>query len=240
MQKEGTLIYCRDDEKLKEIVENSRNDINKIPYSVPDYKIEDGITSLLTTEGAIPLDVFGKHNLLNINGARLICNALGIKDEQFYKAISTFDGAANRLELVGKQETSRLYKDFAHAPSKVKATIEAVREQFPEHKFVACLELHTFSSLSKNFLSQYSGSFDKVDDGCIYYNPHALSLKRLPDLKPEDVEMAFGNKNLAIFADSKEMTDWLIRQKNEKVIYLMMSSGNFDGIDLKDLANATL
>lgn len=240
MQKGGTLIYCQDDEKLKEIVENSRNDIEKIPYSVPEYFIEDGTTSLKTAVGEVELEIFGKHNLLNLNGARLICNALGIKDTQFYKAISSFDGAANRLELVSKNGHSRLYKDFAHAPSKVKATIEAVREQFPEHKLVACLELHTFSSLNKNFLGQYSGSFDKVDEGCVFYNPHALNLKRLPDLQPEDIVKAFDFKNLAIFADSNKLVSWLTKQTNEKVIYLMMSSGNFDGIDLNTLAKETL
>jgi UDP-N-acetylmuramate: L-alanyl-gamma-D-glutamyl-meso-diaminopimelate ligase len=240
MQKGGTLIYCQDDEKLKEIVENSREDIKKIPYSVPDFKIENGITSLMTASGPVQLEIFGKHNLLNLNGARLICNHLGIKDEQFYKAISSFDGAANRLELVAKNGNSRLFKDFAHAPSKVKATIKAVREQYPEHKLVACLELHTFSSLNKNFLGQYSGSFDKVDEGCVFYNPHALSLKRLPDLQPGEIAEAFDFKNLAIFADSKELVRWLTKQTSEKVIYLMMSSGNFDGIDLNTLAKETL
>lgn len=240
MQKGGTLIYCQDDKKLNAIVANSRNDLTKIPYSVPEYVIQNGITSLLTEKQPVQLQIFGKHNLLNLNGARLVCNALGIKDEQFYRAISSFDGAANRLELVAKNGVNSLFKDFAHAPSKVKATIEAVREQFPDHKLIACLELHTFSSLNKNFLSQYSGSFDTVDRGCVFYNPHALSLKRLPNLDPEDIVKAFGFKNLVIFADSTKLVSWLTKQKNEKVIYLMMSSGNFDGINLNTLAKETL
>jgi len=240
MQKNGTLIYCREDEKLKEIVDSARNDISKLPYSLPIYKIEEGITTLQTEGGPVGLKIFGKHNLLNLNGARLICNALGIKNEQFYHQISTFDGAANRLELVKKKGLNRLYKDFAHAPSKVKATIDAVREQFPDHKLVGCLELHTFSSLNRNFLNQYQGSFDELDAGCIYYNPHALKLKRLPDLNPEDIALAFNFKNLSIFADSSQLLEFLLNQKNEKVIYLMMSSGNFDGIELEELAKNAL
>jgi UDP-N-acetylmuramate: L-alanyl-gamma-D-glutamyl-meso-diaminopimelate ligase len=240
MEKGGTLIYCQDDKKLTELVEDSRSDLKKIPYAVPEFEINQGTTSLLTPDGPVQLKIFGKHNLLNLNGARLICNALGITDARFYRSISSFEGAANRLELVMRKGASRLYKDFAHAPSKVKATIEAVRQQYPDHKLVACLELHTFSSLNKNFLSQYSGSFDKVDAACVFYNPHALSLKRLPDLNPEEISQAFAFKNLAIFAGKKELEGWLTSQANQKVVYLMMSSGNFDGMDLNTLAKATL
>ena len=240
IQNGGTLIYCKDDEVLSEMVENSRDDIIKIPYSVPDYVIKNGITYLVTANGETPLKVFGKHNLLNLNGARLICKELGVNSEQFYAAIASFDGAANRLELIRDNGNSLLFKDFAHAPSKVKATIEAVREQFPDHKFVACLELHTYSSLNKNFLTKYAGSFDLVDEGFVYFNPHAIDLKRLPDLYPADVKKAFGYENLTIFADAEKMTEWLLQQKSEKAVYLMMSSGNFDGIEFGNLADKLL
>ena len=236
MQKGGTIVYNQDDAVLKNMVEHARGDIDKIAYGVPDFNIIDGVTNLETINGSIPLKVFGKHNLMNLNGARLVCKSLGIDGNKFYTSIATFEGASNRMELLKVAGESRVFKDFAHAPSKVIATIEAVREQFPLHQFVACLELHTFSSLNKKFIDQYFGSFAMVDRGCIYYNPHALAMKRLPDLDEEDVRKAFGNENLAIFADSIKMKEWLMNDQQNKTIYLLMSSGNFDGIDLNELA----
>lgn len=236
MQKGGTLIYNQDDLVLEKLVKESRNDIQKIAYSVPGHEIGGGVTYLLSENERVPLLFFGRHNLMNLNGARLVCNSLGISDGQFYKSIATFEGAANRLELLSRKGDSLFFKDFAHAPSKVKATIEAVREQFPTNELIACLELHTYSSLNKRFLSQYFDTFTMADKGCIYFNPHALSLKRLPQLDPEDINKAFGNENLTIFADSKKMTDWLKANSGQKTVYLMMSSGNFGGIDLKELA----
>jgi UDP-N-acetylmuramate: L-alanyl-gamma-D-glutamyl-meso-diaminopimelate ligase len=236
MQKGGTIVYNEEDTALKVLVERARNDVVKIPYGVPEFKIVDGETELITGNGTVQLKIFGKHNLMNLNGARLICKSLGIDETQFYSSITTFEGASNRLELLKVSGENRVYKDFAHAPSKVKATIEAVKEQFPLHQLVACLELHTFSSLNQRFIDQYFGSFDMVDRGCIYYNPHALAMKRLPDLDEEDVRKAFGNENLAIFADSTKLKEWLMEDQQNKTVYLLMSSGNFDGIDLNELA----
>jgi len=232
----GALIYCSEDKLLEKVAKESRTDIKKIPYSLPDYHISNGITFIETHEGPVSLKVFGKHNLMNINGARLLCRELGISDHEFFRAIAGFEGAANRLELVRQNSENRLYKDFAHAPSKVRATIQAVREQFPGHRLVACLELHTFSSLSKEFLNEYQGSFDGVDRGCVFFNPHAVNMKRLPELHTEDVRKGFGNEEIAIFNDSNEMIAWLDKQKQSGTVFLMMSSGNFDGIDLKELS----
>ncbi len=237
VEKKGTLIYNIDDRDLEQLVKSTkRDDLKILEYSVPAFEIVDGFTNLILDQKKIPLKVFGRHNLMNLNGARLICNSLNISDDEFYTAMSGFEGTANRLELVGQNGNNRLYKDFAHAPSKVIATIQAVREQFPEHKLVACLELHTFSSLSKEFLTGYLGSFDSTDAGCIYFNPYAISMKKLPALATGDVKKAFGNEKLAIFADSVKMNDWLESQKGSNSVFLMMSSGNFNGINFVELA----
>ncbi len=237
IEKDGTLIYCSDDNLLEKLVLDGRADIKKVSYSLPDYFVRDGITYLETSGGPVSLKVFGKHNLMNINGARLLCNELGISSHEFYQAITVFEGAANRLELVGQNGENRFYKDFAHAPSKVRATVQAMREQFPGHRLVVCLELHTFSSLSKEFLGEYRGSFDGIDEGCVFFNPHAVTMKRLPELHADDVRKGFGNEKIAIFNDSKKMTGWLHKQKQPGTVFLMMSSGNFDGIDWKELSN---
>ena len=241
MEKGGSLIYNKNDNILKVLVEEfERTDISRLNYTVPEFEIKNGITSIVAGKFKVPLKVFGRHNLMNINGARLVCNNLAVSDEEFFDAIADFEGTANRLELVEEKGNARFYKDFAHAPSKVAATILAVREQFPDYKLVACLELHTFSSLSKKFLVEYKGSFDTVDAGCIYFNPHALEMKKLPILNSNDVQEAFGNEKLDIFADSKKMIRWLETKNGSNVVFLMMSSGNFDGIDLIGLSEKVL
>lgn len=236
MEKGGTLVYNSDDKVLVEVVSEAQNQIRKIPYSLPDYAVSNGVTQLFYNGKSLPVKLFGRHNLSNLNGARLICNELGINDEDFYSAIADFEGAANRLELLARGENSWFYKDFAHAPSKVKATVEAVREQFPGHQLVVCFELHTYSSLSQNFLQEYTGTLDPADDACVYFNPHAISLKRLPQLDAEKVKEAFDYENLTIFADSKKLVLWLEKHKKPNTVYLCMSSGNFDGIDLLDIS----
>ena len=236
MQKGGTLIYNRDDAELKTIVENGRKDIERIQYCVPEFEIVDGITRIVMDGKITPLKIFGKHNLMNLEGAMLVCKSIGIDESQFCKSIAGFEGASNRLELLESTGGKKVFKDFAHAPSKVRATVEAVREQYPDHHFVACLELHTFSSLNKDFIDQYFGSLDLADNACVYYNPHALMMKNLPDLNNENLRQAFGNEKLAIFADSKKMKEWLMQPVMENTVYLLMSSGNFDGINLNQLA----
>jgi len=232
----GTLIYCAGDETLKRICAAARNDIVLIPYSVPDFRISKGITTLTFGGVNFPLQVFGKHNLLNLNGARLVCNQLGIDDLRFYQAIISFKGASKRLERVAESENIIVFKDFAHAPSKVKATLNAVAEQFPDRKITACLELHTYSSLSKRFLSHYCGVLDEADLPIVYFSHHALQLKRLPPITPEDIKTEFANRKLEVFTDSRLLTEFLINQEWSKSILLMMSSGNYDGIDIAGLA----
>jgi len=229
----GVLIWSDDDVVLQRICRETRSDLTLIPYPVPPYLVENETTSVLTENGAVPLLIFGRHNLMNLNGARLVCNQMGISDTQFYNAIQSFGGASKRLELLVQKGTFSLYKDFAHAPSKVKATINAVRDQFPGRALVACLELHTFSSLSEGFLHHYSGSMKEADIAIVYFNHHAIKLKRLPEITAEQIKDRFSQPNLEVFDDSKDLVGRLSELPKENAVYLMMSSGDFDGIDLR-------
>lgn len=240
----GTLIYCHDDASVREVAEgNARRDITKLPYDVPAARVEEGVTCLLVEGQEVPLKVFGRHNLLNLTAARLACRQLGVTDAQFYAAIQSFKGASKRLERVKERGSCAVYKDFAHAPSKLKATIAAMKEQYPSRRLVACMELHTFSSLTDAFLSQYAGSMDRADVPIVYFNPHALELKKLPPLSKEHVHDAFQNKKIEVFNDSHSLVErlrQLFPQGVERQNLLMMSSGDFDGIDFNDLANTLI
>ena len=236
MKKNGALIYFEDDEVLKSVVLKS-NFKNIIPYSTPAYIVKDGVSYIRNGADDVKLSVFGKHNMTNVNGALHVCNELGISDAEFYSSISSFEGTANRLELVAKNGGSALFKDFAHAPSKVRATVSAVNEQFKGANFVAILELHTFSSLNKNFIDEYSNSMDKADFACVYFNEHTLSMKKLPELSAADVKKAFGRDDLFVFSNPEQVISWLKEMKNGNTVFLMMSSGNFSGINIVALAD---
>jgi len=232
----GTLIFCENDEVLRKIALSARDDIHLLPYSLPEYSKKDGITHLHFHGEQIPLRVFGDHNLLNLNGARLVCNQLGVNDEHFYRVIQSFSGASKRLELITKNESTAVFKDFAHSPSKVQATVKAVKDQFPTKKLVACMELHTFSSLSREFLAHYKGTMDNADKPIIYYNPHALLLKKMPPIMPEEVMAGFEHPGLEIFNDSTLLYQRLLDENWNNKNLLLMSSGDFDGMDLTYLA----
>lgn len=240
----GTLIYCDDDKEVHDVaVKNSRTDIAKLPYDVPEYKVENGVTYIVSaTHEEIPLQIFGRHNMLNLTAARYACRELGISDSDFDKAISSFEGASKRLECISQSDKAVVYKDFAHAPSKLRATIGAVREQYPDRKLIACMELHTFSSLTAEFLQQYAGCMDCADVPIVYFNPHALSLKKLPPLDKSQVKEAFKNDKIQVFDDSGQLFNMVksiaadCEKQGQKYCLLMMSSGNFDGLDLKELS----
>jgi len=264
IEPDGTLVYCDEDKEVHHVaVENRRTDIQKLPYVCPEHRVENGVTYL---NNRTPLMVFGHHNLLNLTAARLACRQVGVTDEQFDEAIATFEGASKRLELVKKNDSCAVYKDFAHAPSKLRATIHAMREQYPDRRLVACMELHTFSSLTQEFLQQYAHSMDEADVRYVYFSQHALQLKKLPPLDPDEVKAAFeGTMDNAgkmpalhpveVFTDSKKLvecvialmrkcvnadapsTDALTQSHNNAINLLMMSSGNFDGIDFAALAD---
>jgi UDP-N-acetylmuramate: L-alanyl-gamma-D-glutamyl-meso-diaminopimelate ligase len=235
IEKEGSLVYCSLDKEVKKVCENARPDIKKFPYAVPEYIIENGITYLVTKTNKISLQIFGEHNLMNLNGARMVCNQLNISDEQFYAAIQSFKGASKRLELVNKSDTTAMYKDFAHSPSKLKATTQAVKAQFPNRKLIACMELHTFSSLTEEFLNEYKGSMDLADEAIVYFNPHTIAHKKLKPISEEQVKKAFLNDRLKVYTNSKTLLGDLMKMDFKNKNLLMMSSGNFDGIDFKEL-----
>jgi len=235
----GTLIYCQEDGELAEICPGSRSDIQILPYVVPDYYIQEGKTYVRFKELSIPLQVFGKHNLMNLNGARMVCRQLGIDDRDFFNAIQSFKGASKRLELIAGIETTKVFKDFAHAPSKVSATIHAVKEQFSGFRVVACLELHTFSSLSREFLSHYRDSMVEADVAMVYFSPHALQLKRLAPITPEQVREGFGTPDLEVYTDSALLTKRFHDGNWNNCVLLMMSSGNFDGMNLTTLIHSS-
>lgn len=233
---EGVYIYFEGDEILDKM--SSRiNHPHKYPYSVHPYYIKEGKTYLKTIYGNIPLQIFGKHNLTNLNAAKIACNSVGIQDEQFYRAMESFKGASKRLELVAENQSCAVYKDFAHSPSKLKATIDAVKEQFPERKLVACMELHTFSSLSEDFLKEYKNAMNLADIAIIYYNPHAVEHKKLSPITSDMIYRSFNRKDLEIFNDSKQLIDRLLTIDNKNTQFLLMSSGNFDGINIDKLGN---
>lgn len=234
----GKLIYCEEDPEVKALALEREVTAERIPYGVPPHVIRDGVTHLTTKAGEVPLQVFGRHNLMNLEGARHVCHQLGIGDAAFYTAISTFRGAAKRLEKLAEHGRKVVFKDFAHSPSKLKATVEAVREQYPERRLVACMELHTFSSLSAEFLDQYAGSMDGADAAIVFYDPHAVQLKRLPAIPPERIHQAFGRKDLRVLTDPIAVMGAVRDDMQEASVLLMMSSGNFGGIDLQALAEA--
>ncbi|SMB98517.1 Mur ligase middle domain protein [Hymenobacter roseosalivarius DSM 11622] len=235
--KAGVLIYDRDDEQVQLVSVPTDPDVTYIGYGPHEHVVRDGKTFLLTKkDDEIPIQIFGDHNLRNISAAKEVCKQLGIKGKDFFEALATFKGAARRLELVRTGHDSVVYKDFAHAPSKLKATAAALKKQFPKRRLVACLELHTFSSLNPAFLPQYAHTFDAPDVAIVYFNPQVLAHKRLPDLLPEQVAAAFQRPDLRVFTDSRALAAFLHEQNWADANLLMMSSGTFDGLDLAKLA----
>ncbi|MFC4165434.1 UDP-N-acetylmuramate--L-alanine ligase [Epilithonimonas zeae] len=228
----GVLVYNEEDEEVVKVVQSAENYFRKIPYKTPDYEIVDGIVNLKTDMGDIPLSVFGKHNLLNMEGARFICSQLGIMEEEFYEAIMSFKGASKRLEKVERQDGGLLYKDFAHAPSKVKATVSAFAEQFSKTETFGFLELHTYSSLNPVFLEQYDHAMDGLDNAVVFYSEDALKIKRMDPISPELIKEKFKNENLKVFTNAEDLQQYWETLDKSKGAFVMMSSGNFGGLDL--------
>ena len=237
IEPKGTLAFCSEDAELKKVAEASRADILQKPYSVPPHEIVDGTTYLLRNGKRIPLLIFGDHNLMNAEGARIVCKAIGVSDDQFDEAIQSFKGAARRLELVRKDGSFSCFKDFAHSPSKLKATTAAVKKQFPSRKLIACMELHTFSSLTADFLKEYNGAMNTADEAYVYFNPHTIAHKKLPPVTEDQVKEAFGRADLKVSTDSASLMAELKAKKWNNSVLLLMSSGNFDGVDFAELAN---
>ncbi|HOG66039.1 MAG TPA: Mur ligase family protein [Bacteroidales bacterium] len=239
IENDGYLIFCDDDKTLSEVVKSSNWGGKVIPYNLLDFETKDGKTRIILKGDPpkyYPINFFGKHNLLNLSGAKEICKLLGINESDFYQSIISFKGAANRLQLVAENEHTTIFKDFAHAPSKLKATVEAVNLQFQHRKLIAVMELHTYSSLSKNFLAHYRGSMDQADIPVIFFDPAAIALKKLPPITIEDVFEGFGNKKLKIFTNPLQLQEFILQQNYVNCNLLLMSSGNFGGLEIMKLA----
>lgn len=228
------LFYNAEDEEVKKLVASSAGHLKATPYSMPKYHYEDGVAVLDTKLGPVEVSVFGSHNLLNMQAAFTVCRELGINLEDCYQAITDFTGAARRLEKITETDKLIAFRDFAHAPSKLKATLDAVREAYPTHKLIACFELHTYSSLSEKFLKEYTGSMNSADEAIVYFSHHALQLKGLPSLSKDEVHGHFGTGGLTVIDDKDELRDKvssLVNTSTQQVCLLLMSSGTFDGID---------
>jgi UDP-N-acetylmuramate: L-alanyl-gamma-D-glutamyl-meso-diaminopimelate ligase len=228
----GVLIYCADDESVKSVCESTPTKAKLIPYSTPKNSVEHGITSIIENDIKITLKVFGKHNLQNMMAAKNACEYAGINSEKFYEAIQSFKGTANRLETLAEDANSIIYRDFAHAPSKLKATINAVKNLYPERKLIAAYELHTFSSLNKEFLPHYKNSMVEADVKAVLFSKHALEMKKMPMLDISEVASNFGS-DVKVFTDKNELRRFLESHYTNHENLLLMSSGTFDGMDLK-------
>ena len=233
--KGGSINYNEEDAEVKRVVEASANPIRKIAYHTPDYTVEDGETLLETPEGPMPIEVFGKHNLNNLAGAKWICQHMGIDEDDFYEAISTFKGASKRLEKIAESKTSVAFKDFAHSPSKVEATTNAVKEQYQNRTLVACLELHTYSSLNAEFLKEYKGALDAADVAVVFYSPHAVEIKKLDTVSHEQIANAFQREDLIIYTNAEAFKDFVFKQNFDNKALLLMSSGNYGGLDFDEV-----
>jgi len=239
IEKGGILIYNESDQVLNNLVLKCKSsDIRYQPYSIPQNNIVHGKTTVIIEDAVAELKVFGNHNLLNLNAAWYACKELGINAIDFVNAISSFSGASKRLELVAANQTTNVYRDFAHAPSKVKASIDAVKEQHPDMQLIAILELHTYSSLNEQFMNEYHGAMEKADIAIVFYSKHALELKRMPNLKKDKVMNGFAKKGLLVMNNKEELWSWLQLHDFRNADLLLMSSGNYDGLDMLNFANS--
>ena len=229
----GAIVYNQEDIEVKQVVEATQNQIKKYPYQTPRFSVENGDTLLDTEDGPMPIEVFGKHNLNNLEGARWICQLMGVQQEDFYEAIATFKGASKRLEKIGQGPTSIAYKDFAHSPSKVRATTQALKSQYPERSLLACLELHTYSSLNPEFLSEYKGTLNGADKAVVFYSPNAVKIKKLDAVSSSQILKAFQREDLVVFTDPAAFQDYLFEQDFTDTSLLLMSSGNYGGLDFE-------
>lgn len=233
--KGGSITYNEEDDEVKRVVEDSENTIRKLPYHTPEYTVENGKTLLETPEGPLPIEVFGKHNLNNFAGAKWICQHMGVDEDDFYEAIASFKGASKRLEKLAEGKNSIAIKDFAHSPSKVKASTKAVKEQFPDRTVIACLELHTYSSLNADFLKEYKNTLDVADVAVVFYSPHAVEIKKLKEVTKDQIAKAFERDDLIIYTNPDDFKNFLFSQNFENKALLLMSSGTYGGLNFDEV-----
>lgn len=233
--KGGILVYNEEDETVKKVAEETTNTIRRLPYQTPSHTVENGITYLDTPEGPMPIEVFGAHNLNNLAGAKWICQNMGVDEADFYEAIASFKGASKRLEKIAEGKGKVAYKDFAHSPSKVSATTKAVKNQYPDRKLVACLELHTYSSLNAEFLKEYEGALDAADIAVVFYSPDAVKIKQLEEVTYDQIAQSFKRKDLIIYTNPAEFKDFLFSTNLDNSALLLMSSGNYGGLNFEEV-----
>lgn len=233
----GILVYNAEDPEVQRVAEAATNPIRKMPYETPAYQVSDGVTLLETPEGPMPIEVFGAHNLNNLAGAKWICQNMGVDEADFYEAIATFKGASKRLEKIAESTNKVAYKDFAHSPSKVAATTKAVKEQYPNRKVIACLELHTYSSLNAEFLKEYQGSLDYADVAVVFYSPDAVKIKQLDEVSYAQIAQSFQRDDLVIYTNPQAFQDYLFGLEFANSALLLMSSGNYGGLNFDALKN---
>lgn len=233
--KNGELIYCEADPLVQKTAEATTNTATKTPYIAHPAEIIEGKTYLITTAGIVPIYIFGEHNLQNLQGAMNVCRSLGISSDDFYKSIQSFKGASKRQELLAKKGNSHLFRDFAHAPSKLNATVNAVKSQFLETQLIAVQELHTYSSLNKDFLPNYANTMDAADIAVIYLNPEAVALKKLTLMNEQTLREGFKRDDLLLFTDSRLLLEFLLERNYQNTNLLLMSSGNYDNMDLEQI-----
>ncbi|MDB4297453.1 Mur ligase family protein [Flavobacteriaceae bacterium] len=231
----GIMVYNEEDEHVKDVVENSTHTIKKYAYSTPNYTIEDGTTLLDTPEGELPLEIFGKHNLQNLAGAKWICLHVGVGEEDFYEAIESFKGASKRLEKIAETNKGVIFKDFAHSPSKVKATTTALKNQYKNRNVTACLELHTYSSLNAEFLNEYVGALDAADKAIVFYSPNAVAIKQLEEVSAKQIKDSFKRDDLIVFTDPVAFKEHLFSLEFNNSATVLMSSGNYGGLNLEEV-----
>ncbi|MDA9245965.1 Mur ligase family protein [Polaribacter sp.] len=231
----GIMVYNEEDATVKEVVESSENHIQKYPYQTPKHFIDNGVTYLETSEGDLPLEVFGTHNLQNLAGAKWICQHMGIDEDDFYEAIASFSGASKRLEKISENDTSVIFKDFAHSPSKVAATTKAVKKQYENSNVLACLELHTYSSLNAVFLEEYKGTLDAADKAVVFYSPDAVKIKQLEAVTSAQIAKAFQREDLIIYTNPQEFKAFLFAENLKNTALVFMSSGNYGGLNLEEV-----
>ena len=233
---DGSLIYFDDDPEVKKIALASKGKINKIPYRAHGYFQNKTGFYAATHNRVVPVRIFGEHNMQNLSAAKEVCLACGVSEDDFYEAIKSFEGTSRRLQKLKDNEKGLVYLDFAHSPSKVKATVEAVVSRYPKREIIACLELHTYSSLSSDFLPLYKNTLAGASVAFVYFNAHEIELKKLKPLSKETVKSAFGGENIRVFDNSVEMFSFIKAQNYTCPVYLLMSSGDFDGFDVNRLA----
>jgi len=239
--KAGILVYNDEDAIATVICKKEREDVTVLEYGTPKSVVRNGITYLINHMGKeVPVRFFGAHNLSNANGARTLLHKLSISDDVFYDAIQSFEGASNRLEKIGENEKLVIFKDFAHAPSKLEATVKAVKDQFPDRRLTAVMELHTFSSLNKDFIHTYAHSFGMANRAIVYFNPEVVTHKNLTPIQPQELQNAFERPDLEVFTDSNALFAALRSTPWSRDVLLLMSSGSYNHSNVKEEAQSIL